>query len=92
LHKFTKDEINIPYSQLAIRINVIPPKQRVIIISKKGTIAAQIPSLLNACGYRTWTLFYTITFPNSFKLIPKIILLLIRPGKQNGKNITGNPY
>ncbi|KJS80670.1 MAG: hypothetical protein JM58_18540, partial [Peptococcaceae bacterium BICA1-8] len=48
--------VNIPYSQLTTKINEIPSEQKVIIISQKGLIAAQISSLLNACGYRTWTL------------------------------------
>ena len=48
--------VNIPYSQLSIKIDEIPSEQKVVIISKKGLVAAQISSLLNACGYRTWTL------------------------------------
>ena len=48
--------VNIPYSQLSMKIDEIPTEEKVIIISKKGIIAAQISSLLNACGYRTWTL------------------------------------
>jgi len=48
--------VNIPYSQLSMKIDEIPTEEKVIIISKKGLIAAQISSLLNACGYRTWTL------------------------------------
>jgi len=48
--------VNIPYSQLTTKINEIPSEQKIIIISQKGLIAAQISSLLNACGYRTWTL------------------------------------
>ncbi|MFZ5945869.1 MAG: rhodanese-like domain-containing protein [Bacillota bacterium] len=48
--------VNIPYSQLSVKIDEMPTEEKVIIISKKGLIAAQISSLLNACGYRTWTL------------------------------------
>ena len=48
--------VNIPYSELSMKIDEIPTGEKVIIISKKGLIAAQISSLLNACGYRTWTL------------------------------------
>lgn len=48
--------VNIPYCQLSLHLSDIPLEQKVIIISKKGIIAAQICSLLNACGYTIWTL------------------------------------
>jgi len=48
--------VNIPYSELPTKISEISSEQKIIIISKKGLIAAQISSLLNVCGYRTWTL------------------------------------
>ncbi|MFZ7104017.1 MAG: rhodanese-like domain-containing protein [Peptococcaceae bacterium] len=48
--------VNIPCSRLAQKINDIPVNQQVIIISEKGIVAAQISSLLNSCGFKTWTL------------------------------------
>ena len=47
---------NIPSHQLHMRFDEIPSENKIIIISNKGLIAAQISSLLNACGYKTWTL------------------------------------
>ncbi|KUO52672.1 MAG: hypothetical protein APF76_14370 [Desulfitibacter sp. BRH_c19] len=48
--------VNIPYYKFSSQVMDIPLEQKVIIISKRGIIAAQICSLLNACGYSTWTL------------------------------------
>jgi rhodanese-related sulfurtransferase len=48
--------INIPYAQISTNLDKIPEDKKIIIISNTGIVAAQISSLLNACGYRTWVL------------------------------------